>query len=69
MGGVLGSIRRPEALVLEDLAAADGPFLQDADPGDVGEGLAEAQVALGQGAGPGVEQVHRADGLAAEAQR
>jgi hypothetical protein len=39
-------------LLVEDLAAADGAFLEDADGGDVGEGLAEGEV--GGGSGPGV---------------
>ena len=33
-------------LFVEDLAAADRPFLQDADGGHVGQGLPECQIGL-----------------------
>ena len=50
----------------DDLSVADGAFLQDADGGDVGQGLAEAEVGVGERAGAGVEQVDPADGLSAQ---
>ena len=56
-------------LFVDDLAAADRPFLQDADGGHVGQRLPEGQVGVGQRAGAAVEQVQRADRLAAQPQR
>ena len=42
----------------DDLFGADGAFLQDADGGDVGQGLAEAEVGFGDTHGIRILQDH-----------
>ena len=53
----------------DDLAAADGALLQDADGGGIGQGLRQAKFRDAQAAGVIVEQVERAYYLAAQTQR
>ena len=61
------AVQRGLQLFGDDLAVTDGAFLQYPDGGDVGQRLAQAQVGLGERAGPDVEQVHPTDGLSAQA--
>jgi hypothetical protein len=55
-------------LLGEDLALADGAFLQDADGRHIGQRLGDAQLVRPQRAGLDAEQVERADGFGAQPQ-
>ena len=63
------AVERGLQLLGEDVAAVDGALLQQADGGDVGEGLPDAQLALVERARVDVEEVQRADDLGAQPHR
>jgi len=50
-------------LLGQDVASADGAFLQDSDGRHIGQSLGDAQLVRSQRAGLDAEQVERADGL------
>jgi hypothetical protein len=56
-------------LLGEGLGVAHVPFLQQADGGDVGQCLPDAQVGLAERGGAGAEQVERADDLVPQPHR
>lgn len=50
------ALQLPDELVI----AVDGPFLEQTDGGDVGQGLSDVALFVGQGSRAGAEQVERA---------
>src|SRR5581483_5323908 len=63
------AVEGPFELFGEELLVVLEPVLEDAEGGDVGQGLGGAQVGLGDRAGSGAEQVEGPDDLVPEVQR